>query len=267
TKGWDYAESKYAAEQVVLEAASRGLPAVVLRVAVVYGPHNLTIVARPLQQLAKNRLVLVDCDNVPCNTIYVDNLCYGIERALDAGAEANGQTFLLSDDDGYTWGEYFGYFADRLGASVQHVAKQPAAQAAQAPSLVSRWLRGTRDLVTSSEVKGLAKRIYQSEPWGTPARWGVETFPNAVRRVAAIVRPEEPFIYRPNPVAAAEGDVFTVDPIAARVNAEKAARVLGVKPIVSRSRAMALTLEWARYARIVPAAAREDLAAAGKAMN
>ena len=42
---------KYAAEQIVLEAAARGLPAVVLRVAVVYGPHNMTVVTRPLEQL------------------------------------------------------------------------------------------------------------------------------------------------------------------------------------------------------------------------
>jgi len=51
-KGWDYAESKHAAEQIVLEAAAKGLPAVILRVAVVYGPHNMTIVTRPLEQLA-----------------------------------------------------------------------------------------------------------------------------------------------------------------------------------------------------------------------
>ena len=43
-KGWDYAESKYAAEQIVLEAAARGLPASFFALAVVYGPHNLTIV-------------------------------------------------------------------------------------------------------------------------------------------------------------------------------------------------------------------------------
>ncbi len=267
-KGWDYAESKYAAEQVVLEAAARGLPAIVLRVAVVYGPHNMTIVTRPLQQLACNRLVLVDCKDVPCNTIYVDNLCHGIERSLEAGASANGQIFLLSDDDGFTWGDYFGYFAGRLGARVQHVAKPTGQTAApSAPLFLTRWARGTRDLVLSPEVKALAKRIYQSEPWGTPARWGVETFPHAVRKIAAMVRPEEPLVYRPNAGAAPDTSLFTVDPIHARVSAEKAARVLGLKPLVNRHRAMALTLEWARYARVIPAVVHEDVAAAGSAFN
>jgi nucleoside-diphosphate-sugar epimerase len=262
-KGWDYAESKHAAEQIVLEAASRGLPAVVLRVAVVYGPHNMTMVTRPLQQLTHNRLILVDCRDVPSNTIYVDNLCHGIERSLDAAADVNGQIFLLSDDDGFTWGDYFGYFAERLGAQVQHVAKDRTAAPpmADTPSLLERWSRGTKDLVMSPEMKALARRIYLSDPWGTPARWGVNTFPNAVRKLASLIRPEEAFVYRPNPVQSEDPGVFTVDPISARVSAAKAARVLGVQPVVTRGRAMELTLAWARHARIVPSAARDEVAA------
>jgi predicted dehydrogenase len=262
-KGWDYAESKAAAERIVLDAAARGLPAVSLRVAVVYGPHNLTIVTRPLQQLARNRLELVECRDVPSNTIYVDNLCQGIERALDAGPEINGQVFLLSDDDGFTWGDYFGYFAERIGALVHHVSKaRPVAGvAAKTPSRLRQWTRNTLDLATSSEVKALAKRIYQSEPWGTPARWGVSTFPNAVRKLASLIRPEEAFIYRPNSAPTEDTGVFTVDPIAASVSARKAARVLGFQPVVSRQRAMELTLAWARHARIVPAAARDKVEA------
>ncbi len=262
-KGWDYAESKNAAEQIVLDAVSRGLPALSLRVSVVYGPHNLTIVTRPLQHLAENRLVLVECRDVPSNTIYVDNLCQGIERALAAGADVNGQIFLLSDDDGFTWGDYFGYFADRMGAQVQHVSKQPPqVDTAASSSRLRQWSRNTLDLATSSEVKALARRIYQSDPWGIPARWGVNTFPNAVRKLASIIRPEEAFIYRPNPAPVQETSVFTVDPIAAAVSARKAARILGFQPVVSRQRAMELTLAWARHARIVRAATTDGVGAA-----
>jgi hypothetical protein len=90
----------------------------------------------------------------------------------------------------------------------------------------------------------------------------VNTFPNAVRKLANIIRPEEPFVYRPNSVPGEDRSLFTVDPIAARVSAEKAARALGFQPIVTRRRAMELTLAWARYARIVPAAARDEVGAA-----
>jgi nucleoside-diphosphate-sugar epimerase len=261
-KGWDYAESKLAAEQIVLEAASRGLPAVVLRVAVVYGPHNLTMVARPLQHLAAGKLMLVECRDVPSNTIYVDNLCEGIRVSLDAPASVNGQIFLMTDDDGYSWGEYYGYFADRIGATVHHVPKSTASAPAPPPALLKRWATGTRDLVLSPEVKGLAKRIYQSDPWGTPARWAIDTFPQAVEKLKGWVRPEEAFVYRPNPVVTDELSPFTVDPIAARVSADKARRVLGYEPLVARGRAMALTLEWARHARLVPERSREEVGTA-----
>src|SRR5690606_4296965 len=64
-KGWDYAGSKAAAERIVLDAAARGLPAVILRVAVVYGPFGPTMVVRPLEYLRRGALVLVDCAGVP----------------------------------------------------------------------------------------------------------------------------------------------------------------------------------------------------------
>jgi predicted dehydrogenase/nucleoside-diphosphate-sugar epimerase len=259
-KGWDYAESKLAAEQIVLEAAGRGLPAIVLRPSVVYGPHNMTIVTRPLMHLAQNRLELVNCRDVPSNTIYVDNLCAGIQQALDASPELAGQIFLMNDDDGYTWGEYFGYFADRMGARLLTVATS-GAEADVAPAaagLLKRWVGNTRAVLLSSEAKGLAKRIYTSDPWGTPARWAVETFPGAVARLKERLRPEEGFIYRPN-LPAPELPLFTVDPIAARVSSQKAHRMLGFEPLVPRDQAMALTLQWARYARIVAQPAREEM--------
>jgi nucleoside-diphosphate-sugar epimerase len=262
TKGWDYAESKYAAEQIVLEAAARGLPAVVLRVASVYGPHNMTIVTRPLEQLVHNRLALVECRDVSSNTIYVDNLSEGIRLALDAPADVNGQTFLMSDDDGFTWGDYYGYFADQLGATLQYLARSQAEAPATdqpAPSVAARWVASTRDLLMSPETKGLAKRIYLSDPWGTTARWLVDHYPEAVKSLAARIRPEEGLVYRPQ-AGPETPPLFIVDPIAARVSTAKAERLLGFHPLVPRHRAMELTLAWARYARVVPSPAHEETA-------
>jgi nucleoside-diphosphate-sugar epimerase len=261
--GSDYAESKYAAEKIVLEAAARGLPAIVLRITPVYGPHNMTVVTRPLQHLVQDRLFLVDCRDVPSNTIYIDNLCHGIQLALDAPSHLNGEIFILSDDDGFTWGDYFSYFADQIGANLHHVPRDEVgkgATAASAPTL-SRWLGSTRHLITSSEAKALARRIYLSEPWGTPARWFVDRFPRAAGRLKRVVRTEAAFVYRPRPVVQGDTAPFRLTPISARVSTDKARRVLGFEPIVPRLRAMELTLAWARYARILPDAAYEERAA------
>ena len=116
---------------------------------------------------------------------------------------------------------------------------------------MTRWYEGTRDLLVSAETKGLAKRIYNAEPWGNPARWFIETFPAVTQRLKEQIRPDEGPVYRPVPAPSA-GAPFVVDPIHASVSAEKARRVLGYEPVVSRERAMALTLAWARYARLVP---------------
>jgi nucleoside-diphosphate-sugar epimerase len=265
TKGSDYAESKYAAEQIVFEAAGRGLPVVVLRIGVVYGPHNMTITARPLEQLLSGRLMLVECRDTPSNTIYLDNVCHGIQLALEGGPDINGQTFLLSDDDGCTWGEYFGYFAERLGATVHHATRDEMGTTPReaSPGIAARWYRGTRDLVASSEVRGLAKRVYQSDPWGTPARWFIETFPAFVDRLKDRIRPSEGFVYRPSAPTGTHTSPFIVDPIAARVSADKAQRILGYRPIVPRGRAMELALAWARYARVVPAPVTDEVPAGG----
>jgi hypothetical protein len=189
-------------------------------------------------------------------------LCEAIACSLRADRSANGQIFLLSDDDGFTWGDYFGYFAAAIGAELQRRPRHPqSAGAAEPPSTLRRWARETKDLLMSAEVKALAKRIYNSNPWGVPGRWFVETFPNAVRRVAQVIRPEEPFIYTPNVAASQASDMFVIDPVRARVSAGKAARVLGFKPVVPRYRAMELTLAWARHARVVPAVAHDEVPA------
>jgi hypothetical protein len=59
-------------------------------------------------------------------------------------------------------------------------------------------------------------------------------------------------VYRPVPSTSSNAAPFVVNPIHASVSAAKARSVLGYEPVVSRQRAMELTLAWARYARLVP---------------
>jgi hypothetical protein len=57
-------------------------------------------------------------------------------------------------------------------------------------------------------------------------------------------------VYRPAPLDAGEELVYYGEH--ALVSGTKATSELGVVPVRSRGEAMALTLEWARYARLLP---------------
>jgi predicted dehydrogenase/nucleoside-diphosphate-sugar epimerase len=248
-KGWDYAESKAEAERIVLEAASRGLSVVVLRVAVVYGPFGATIVVRPIEYLRRGDLVLVDCADTPSNTVYVDNVAEAIRASLDASAEqVGGQVFNVSDDDGQTWGQYFGYFADALGAKVRHVTRDelrklqpPAPPSANA---IAQFSTATKDLAFSPEAKRFAARAFNS-PYGAPARWFFENYPTARERLKQLVRPDTALIYRPE-TTTSKPDLFVVDPIHARVSTERFDSVVGHRAQIPRQDAMAATLAWLR---------------------
>ena len=96
----------------------------------------------------QDRLFLVDCQDA----VEYDLRRQSLRRhsaALDAPAAVNGEVFVLSDDDGFTWGDYFGYFADQLGARVQLLERNQPGNSVQAlapPSLSRRWYAGTRSV-------------------------------------------------------------------------------------------------------------------------
>ena len=75
----------------------RGLCAVTLRLANVYGPFSTIFITRPVEHLAKGRLVLVGpAGSIPSSTVYVDTVVEAITRALEAPAD-RGQGRVVHD--------------------------------------------------------------------------------------------------------------------------------------------------------------------------
>jgi predicted dehydrogenase/nucleoside-diphosphate-sugar epimerase len=252
TCGDDYSESKAAAEKEVLKAAAAGLPAVVLRPGNVYGPFSKTFSVRPVQYLRRGALVLAGSAETPSNTVYVDNLVQAIVRGLEAPAEAaRGEVFTISEGDEWTWGEFYGYFARALGATVRTAPAEPPPRRAfwsRPLRWLGSWWGGARTILTSAELRALGKRVLRTRPWGTLPRWFLERFPGVDRRVRRLVGTEAVTVYRRPEAATA--DVMKVRPRGGLVRVDKARRVLGYQPVVPRERAMELTLEWLREARL-----------------
>jgi len=106
--GDPYADSKILAEKEVLSfSRTHGLPVVILRPAIVYGPASRVWsigIVRSLQ--AKDTIVVGNGDGI-CNSLYVDNLVDAIILADETDA-AVGEAFNITDGEVCTWGEYIG---------------------------------------------------------------------------------------------------------------------------------------------------------------
>jgi nucleoside-diphosphate-sugar epimerase len=258
-KGNDYCESKAEAEQVIAEAVQRGLRAVTLRLSNVYGPFSQIFIVRPLQYLAQDRLVLVGSPDTPSSTVYVDNVVEAIVRSLECPDEVvNGQVFTISDGDDLTWGSFYGYFAKAMGKEVPAIPLEDyERRKAAGDKRGGLWwaaspFRGFQEVVTSAELRALVKKTLKTEPLYSAGRYVLETIPGLKGSLRRLLKLDTPPIYRPSPPAAdAPGGILEFDLTHPLVSIEKARRVLGYSVAVPRQRAMELTLEWLRYARLV----------------
>jgi nucleoside-diphosphate-sugar epimerase len=224
----------------------------VLRPGNVYGPYSRTFSIRPIQYLKKGNLLLVGSADTPSNTVYVDNLVHAIVRGLDAPAEqACGQVFTISDGDEMTWGEFYGYFANSLGATLRTAPLDVEASKPRGSGpfgWVGSWWRSSVDVLRSPEFRSFGKRILNGHPIGKLPRWMLERFPSLDSRVRRMVGTEAVMIYRRS--AGAGPDVMKVRPRKGLIRSKSARQGLGYEPPVSRKEALELTLGWIREARL-----------------
>jgi nucleoside-diphosphate-sugar epimerase len=112
----DYARSKVAAERTCAEYIARGLPLVILRPTLVYGPFSEVWTVRVVERLLSGRWSLPEesCRGT-CNLLYVDDLVAAIILALRTD-QAVGETFNVNGSERVTWNQYFRALAEPLGA-------------------------------------------------------------------------------------------------------------------------------------------------------
>jgi hypothetical protein len=266
-RGDDYAESKAEAEQVIEQAARRGLSAVTLRLGCVYGPYSRAYTVRPVEHLLQGMPVLVGRGDTPSNTVYVDSVVDAITRALQAPAEAvDGQTFTISDDDGVSWATYHGWYARALGLEMRAVPVEQLQQLRDGQrrgglgDWIASWFRGFKTVATCEELLALGKKILQTDPMGRLPRGILNRYPGLKERIRHLLKLDRPFIYRVPEEAATSApglDLLELYALPARLSSAKARRVLGYTPVL-RARAMELTLGWLYFAGYLKKPVRFD---------
>jgi len=100
-----YSRTKAAAEEVARSFARGGLPIVVLRPAVVYGPRG-TWLEEPLAMIEKGKMFLLGGGTGTCHPCYIENLLDATLLAAEHPG-AVGRAYIVADDDPITFREYF----------------------------------------------------------------------------------------------------------------------------------------------------------------
>lgn len=109
-----YSRSKIAGELLALRYHREyGLPVVILRPAVVYGPHG-TWAEEPIRMMQQGKMFLIANGRGTCHPCYIDNLIDAMLLVADH-PRAIGQAYIVGDDQPLSFKEYFNHLARVVG--------------------------------------------------------------------------------------------------------------------------------------------------------
>lgn len=155
-----YCDNKIRAERIVSRFCRRGLPAVILRPSIVYGPYSLWS-TRLVEALREGKAALIDRGQGACNTTYVDNLVDAIFLSLQSD-RAVGQAFFITDGERVTWGDFIRAHAvmmERKEELPEISREEILAYYQQQPGFWTTSFKEARKMVLSAEFRRMLVRI------------------------------------------------------------------------------------------------------------
>jgi len=255
TTGHEYCDNKMRAEKVVRNFCRRGLPAVILRPSIVYGPFA-SWSTELLGNLRSGEATLIDEGKGACNTTYVDNLVDAIFLAIE-NEKAVGEAFFITDGERVTW-------ADFIRAHVAMMESKPALQEITEQEATTYWQqqpgnwakswREARQILVGGELRQLLKRIpvmasVLSWAWRRYRDVDVEAKARFRDRLAGVS----------GGAAGARAAKYIPDPTTLQIQThnvffriDKARRILGYQPRVSFAEGIRLVEQWLRFADYLP---------------
>ena len=254
--GDPYCDNKGRAEKIVLRFGDRGLPVVILRPSIVYGPYSFWS-TRLLQELREDHVALINRGSGACNTTYVDNLVDAIFLSIE-NDQALGQAFFITDGEPVTWGEFIQAHTKMLG--MESVLPELSTQAIEEhyrnqPGMLKGSIQATGRVLRSREFRQMLLRIPASERmlaglW----RWSASLSEQNRERIRARIGikgssrsgaardagSNERYIPDHDTVATQSATVF--------FSIEKARKLMGYKPRIPFAQGMQLVEQWLRFA-------------------
>ena len=230
-----YNNAKVKAECRLLALRGRSpVELVILRPGIVFGPRSSWI-SQLAANLSMGTACWLDGGRGICNSIYVDNLVHAIQLALTAN-EADGEAFIIADEETVTWADLYRPVAAALGFDVADMPDASGIKGVRTwrdvldalhrhPAIRPLWLHLPRRLRSTliAALSPLPPPV--PAPWAYPAIGGASHVPHEATLEMAM-------LYR-----------CTV-----KLSDAKARRVLGYKPIVTFAEGCRRTLGWLEFA-------------------
>lgn len=223
--GREYGDSKIEAEKLCWEYHERGLPVVILRPSIVYGPFSdswSTDIARRLA--SGNWGIFEKRGEGLCNAIYVADLVAAVWLALHE-PQAAGQAFNVNGPEAVSWNEYFQRFNAALGL----------------PELKLRNSLGTQ---IQTKILGVARSSakFALARFGGPIQNIYERYRGPRELMRAVER-----LLKTNPTT---NDILLYQRHAVYSD-HKAHEVLGYTPQYSLDEGLNLTAQWVKHLRLI----------------
>ena len=243
--GQPYGDAKIRAERAVWAAIAKGLPAVVLRPCIVWGPRSQWNTG-VLEKLKGDQISLVGDGRGICNIVYIDNLIDAVLASL-VRPEAVGEAFFITDVKPVTWGEFVAAHAALLTprpAIREIAAEEVAAYWRAQPGQLGASVRAFGRMLTSLDQRKLLRTV----PVFDRMLAGLaERLPAAQKaRIRSLVGvPGGGLLSKP---AMPDAGMGLIQACGVTFSSEKAARMLGYAPRVSFADGMAHTAEWLAWA-------------------
>jgi nucleoside-diphosphate-sugar epimerase len=118
-----YGKSKLEAERLVLQYSKQyGLPAVIIRAPLIYGPDHPEVLNNFFKSaIHKNRIVIVGDGNNYRSFCYIENFIEGLKLVME-NDKAIGKTYVISDSSAYTLKEIINEIAKTIHANIKIIS-------------------------------------------------------------------------------------------------------------------------------------------------
>jgi nucleoside-diphosphate-sugar epimerase len=259
-KGDAYRSSKAKAEKIIYDFQSKyGLPVVILRPPLIYGPFSRAWSVKPIQEI-NSCGILVNGGSGYANLVYIDNLIDAIILAIENDA-ANGQTFFVVDDEKPVWKEVYERYAAIANKDLQmrsmSIDEIERIRKTIEPSKVEQWILvpikiGSDVLKKISRDSTYRIRLMQV-PW---IRFLAKAMlPAKIKaRIKGTNKEEssrEAVNYSNNSFPLPSKDMVTLLSTKSTFSNEKIKQTIGFSQKVSLDEGMELTKQWLHYYRLI----------------